>query len=74
MKSRTWCLLAYFVFVCSLGAGLSGCNQPDNPTPAKVTETPPAPTEKNLEVPKTTEGKAYGSSDMYKKRMRKPGT
>jgi hypothetical protein len=71
MRSRTLSLLACFVVICSLSGALSGCSEPDNPTPAKPTEAPSVP--KESQTHKTQEGKTYGSSDMYKKMMRKPG-
>lgn len=73
MKARAASLQIAFVLACLAGGGFSGCNQPDNPPPAKPTETPPAPTDEALKPHETAEGKAYGSNDMYKKMMRKPG-
>jgi hypothetical protein len=74
MKSRALSLLVCFVVMCSLSGALSGCGQPDSPPPAKPTETPAAPTEKETQPHKNKEGKAYGSGELYKKSMRKPGT
>jgi hypothetical protein len=74
MRSRTWSLLACFVVICSVSGALSGCSGADEPPPAKPTEVPPAPKEAELQPHKTESGKEYGSSDMYKKSMRKPGT
>jgi hypothetical protein len=74
MRSRTLSLLASFVVICSLSGALSGCSQADNPPPAKPTEVPPAPTEKETQPHKTAEGKTYGGGEMYKKMMRKPGS
>jgi len=74
MRSRTLSLLAGFVVICSLSGALSGCSEADNPAPVKPAEAPPAPTAKETQPPKTQEGKTYGTNDMYKKMMRKPGS
>ena len=74
MNVRAASLRFVFVVACLACGGLSGCNQPDNPTPAKPTEAPPAPTDEAVKPHETSEGKAYGSNDMYKKMMRKPGS
>ncbi len=71
MKSGTWSLLACFVVMCFLGGALSGCIGADNPAPAKPTEPPPAPTEKEKQPHMTKPGQAYGASDKYKKMMEK---
>jgi hypothetical protein len=74
MKSRTRSLLGSLVIICCMSGALSGCSEPDNPPPAKPTETPPAPTAKDTQPHMSKDGKAYGSSDRYKNAMKKPGT
>ena len=73
MKARAASHRLAFVFACVLGGPFFGCSQPDSPAPVKPTEAPPAPSDAAVKPHETTEGKAYGSNDMYKKMMRKPG-
>jgi hypothetical protein len=73
MKSKTCSLLACFVVMCSLSVALSGCSEPDNPPPAKPTETPPPATAKETQPHEMPTGKTYGASEKYKQLMKKPG-
>ncbi len=74
MRARATSLQVTFVLACVAGGIFSGCSGADNPTPTKPTETPPAPSKEAVKPHETAEGKAYGSNDMYKKMMRKPGS
>jgi hypothetical protein len=71
MKSRIRSLLILSIFMSPLWGTFSGCSQPDNPEPVKATSPPPPPVAKELEVPKDTTGKTYGSGERYKKAMNK---
>jgi len=70
MKSKIRSLLILSIIMSPLWVTFSGCSQPDNPEPVKAPPAPP-PTEKELEVPKSANGKAYGAGERYKKAMNK---
>jgi len=67
-----WKIRSFPVFcalLIPLGGSLSGCSQPDNPTPVTA-PPPPPPQAEELKVPKKGPGgKAYGGGDRYKKSM-----
>ncbi len=71
MKLKFRSLIILSIVISPLFGSLAGCTQADNPEPAKATGPVTPPTEKELEVPKTVNGKTYGTGERYKKAMNK---
>jgi hypothetical protein len=76
MRSKACRILALHVLLLPLWGVVTGCSQPDNPTPEKA-PPPPAPKPEELNVGKKgADNKAYGTGDRYQKameRLNKPG-
>ncbi len=70
MRSKTCSLLASVAATVLLGGFLSGCAQPDNPTPEKA-PPPPPPKAEETKVPKKVGGQPYGASSKYQDMMNK---
>jgi hypothetical protein len=71
MRSKTCALVASLVASAGLGGLLSGCSQPDNPTPVTAAP-PPAPKPEELKVPKKTPGgEQYGANQKYQNAFKK---
>ncbi len=71
MKKQTWAFRAALVISTALWGGLSGCSQPDNPTPVTAPPAPP-PKPEELVVPKEkASGKEYGANAKYQKAMQR---